>query len=207
MPTEETKTTLLKAAKQLVVEQGYANTSVRDLAGVAGTNISAVNYHFGSRENLLNEALLDFFVVWAGRHAEVDIDPAAEPLQQFAERSRPMVEGIEAAQPNFVMALEALLQARRSPELHRRFIEHYADLRRRTSESMAETKDGSELSPRSREVVASYIIAVADGLQLQALLDPSAIPTADELAAFYEGLASAARAAVQPAEQEENDHA
>jgi hypothetical protein len=39
------------------------------------------------------------------------------------------------------------------------------------------------------------MIAIVDGLQVQALLDPSAIPTGDELAALYEGLAAAARAA------------
>jgi AcrR family transcriptional regulator len=192
---DATKTALLEAAKQLIRERGYAGTSVRDLAAASGTNLAAVNYHFGSRENLLNEAMLEFFKEWAGRSAEVDVDPEAEPLKQLAERSRPMVDGIPAAQPAFVMALEAVLQARRSPELHRRLVEHYAMLRRMATEGMAATKRGSELPPRFLEVVASYMIAVADGLQLQALLDPAAIPTADELAFFYESLAAAARAA------------
>lgn len=191
---DQTKTALLEAAKQLIGERGYTGTSVRELAAVSGTNLAAVNYHFGSRENLLNEAMLEFFQEWAGRSAEVDVDPAAEPLRQLAERSRPMVDGIAAAQPAFVMALEALLQARRSPELHRRLVEHYDELRRQATEGMAATKGGSELPPRFLEVVASYMIAVADGLQLQALLDPAAIPTADELAFFYESLAAAARA-------------
>lgn len=212
MTSRETKAALLEAAKQLVTERGYAGTSVRELAAAAGTNLGAVNYHFGSRENLLNEALLEFFKEWAGRSAEVDVDPEAEPLKQLAERSRPVVEGIAAAQPAFVMALEALLQSRRSPELHSRIVEHYAGLRRMAMEGMAETERGRELPPRFLEVAASYMIAVADGLQLQALLDPEAIPTADELAFFYESLAAAARAAgqpstVQPPSEEEQDHA
>lgn len=212
MTSRETKVALLEAAKQLVTERGYAGTSVRELAAAAGTNLGAVNYHFGSRENLLNEAMLEVFKEWAGRSAEVDVDPEAEPLKQLAERSRPMVEGIAAAQPAFVMALEALLQSRRSPELHSRIVEHYAELRRMAMQGMAETERGRELPPRFLEVVASYMIAVADGLQLQALLDPQAIPTADELAFFYESLAAAARATgqpstVQPPPEEEQDHA
>ncbi len=208
---EETKTALLKAARQLILEQGYAGASVRALTGAAGTNLGAVNYHFGSRENLLNEAMLDFFREWAGRSAAVEVDPEAEPLKQLAERSRPVVEGIPGAQPAFVMGLEALLQARRSPELQRRLVEHYDMLRRMAMEGMAATPRGSELPPRFLEVVASYMIAVADGLQLQALLDPDAIPTADELAFFYESLAEAARAAgqppiAQPPIEEEHDH-
>jgi AcrR family transcriptional regulator len=194
MERGDTKKALLEAAKLLILERGYAGASVRELASTAGTSLAAVNYHFGSRENLLNEAMLEFFREWAGRSAEVEVDPEAEPLKQLAERSRPMVEGIAAARPAFVMALEALLQSRRSPELHGRIVEHYAMLRRMATESMAATKRGSELSPRFLEVVASYMIAVADGLQMQALVDPEAIPTADELAFFYESLAAAARA-------------
>lgn len=209
---EETKKALLEAAKRLVLERGYAGASVRELTAAAGTNLGAVNYHFGSRENLLNEAMLEFFTEGARRSADVEVDPEAEPLKQLAERSRPMVEGIPGAQPAFVMALEALLQARRSPELHRRLVEHYATLRGMATEGMAATRRGSELPPRFLEVAASYMIAVADGLQVQALLDPDVIPTADELAFFYESLAVAARAAGQPSAEnpsteEKHDHA
>jgi AcrR family transcriptional regulator len=200
--SDETKTALLQAAKRLIFEHGYAGASVRKLTAAAGVNLGAVNYHFGSRENLLNEAMFEFFREWGNRVGEVDVDPEAEPLKQLAERSRPVVEGIPAAQPAFVMALETILQARRSPELHRRIVEHYAAQRRRATEGMAETKRGSELPPRFREVVASYMIAVADGLQMQALVDPDAIPTADELAFFYESLAAAARAVGQPSTEE-----
>lgn len=205
MGTEETKSALLAAAKQLIGERGYASTSVRELAAVAGTNIGAVNYHFGSRENLLKEAMLEFFKEWAGRSAEVDVDPQAEPLKQLAERSRPIIDGIPAAQPAFVMALEVLLQARRSPELHARIAEHYVELRQMAMQGMAETERGRELPPRILEVVASYMIAVADGLQLQALIDPDVVPTADELAFFYESLAAAARAAAAPVDGSEQE--
>ena len=116
MASEDTKTALLAAAQQLIVERGYAGATVRELAAAAGTNVAAINYHFGSREKLLNEAVLDFFLDWKDRAMDVDIDPEAEPLQQFAARSRPLIDGIPAAQPAFVVALEALLQAKRSPD-------------------------------------------------------------------------------------------
>lgn len=197
--SRDTKTALMTAAKRLILERGYAGATVRELAAAAGTNVAAVNYHFGSREKLLIQAMLECFMEWADRSAEVDVNPAAEPLAQLAARSRPMVDGIPAAQPAFLMALEALLQARRSPELHRQLAEHYAEMRRHASEAIAAaSKRGSEMPLRSREVVGSYMIAVADGLQVQALLDADAIPTGDELAAFYEALAAAARAAVPP---------
>jgi AcrR family transcriptional regulator len=198
MASVDTKTALLAAAKQLVRERGYAGASVRELAAAAGTNIAAVNYHFGTREKLLNQAVLEYFLEWGERVAEVDVDPDAEPLAQLAARARQMVGDLPAAQPAFVVFLEALLQARRSPELHRQLADHYAEQRRRAMQTIAATERGRELPPRLQEVVASYTLAVIDGLQLQALLDPDAIPTGEELALLYEGLAAAARAGSAP---------
>jgi AcrR family transcriptional regulator len=202
----DTKAALLQAAKRLISERGYAGASVRELAAAAGTNLGAVNYHFGSRENLLNQAILELFLEWAGRVGdEGPADPDAEGLQQLAARARPLVDGIPEMQPLFVVALEALLQSRRSPELHRQLAEHYAKLRQRAIDGMLATKRGREMPPRFLEVAASYMVAVADGLQLQALLDPDVIPTGDELALMYETLAAAARAADAPALSPEND--
>jgi AcrR family transcriptional regulator len=48
---------LLEAALQLFSARGLEGTSVRQLAVAAGTNVAAVNYHFGSKEALHTEAL------------------------------------------------------------------------------------------------------------------------------------------------------
>ena len=195
---KDTKSALLKAAKELVLERGYARASMRELAAVAGTNLGAVNYHFGSRENLLDQAILDFFLEWGEQIGEVEVAPDVGPLEQLAARARPMVDGIAEAQSQFVMFLEALLQARHSPALHRKLVEHYARQREHAGELIRASHAGHALSARMVDVATSYILAVADGLQLQSLLDPAAIPTGEELAAFYEGLAAAARATDRP---------
>jgi AcrR family transcriptional regulator len=194
MAGADTKTALLDAAKQLVGERGYAGASVRDLAAAAGANVAAVNYHFGSREKLLNQAVLEQFLEWSDRVAEVEVDPDAEPLSQLAARARQMIDGLPAAQPAFVVFLEALLQATRSPELRGQLREHYAEQRERAMRSIAASTSGRDLPVRFKEVLASYVLAVVDGLQLQALLDPDAIPSGEELAVLYEGLAASARA-------------
>jgi AcrR family transcriptional regulator len=195
MNTEDTKSALLEAAKELVLERGYAGASVRELAATAGANLGAVNYHFGTREKLLDEAILDCFLEWGARVGEVEVGPDAGPLEQLADRARPMVDGITESEPRFVIFLEALLQARRSPDLRRELAEHYARRREHAAEVIRESPGGEALPARMVEVVASYMLAVADGLQLQSLLDPEAVPTGEELAALYEGLAAAARAA------------
>ncbi|MFP5375009.1 MAG: TetR/AcrR family transcriptional regulator [Gammaproteobacteria bacterium] len=50
-----TKDRILAAAEELFAQHGFAGTSLRQLTGRADVNIAAVNYHFGSKENLINE--------------------------------------------------------------------------------------------------------------------------------------------------------
>ena len=50
-----TKDRILGAAEELFAQQGFAGTSLREVTGRADVNIAAVNYHFGSKDNLINE--------------------------------------------------------------------------------------------------------------------------------------------------------
>lgn len=54
----ETPERILAAALRLMADGGYAAVSLREITAAAGANIAAVNYHFGSKERLL-EALLE----------------------------------------------------------------------------------------------------------------------------------------------------
>jgi TetR/AcrR family transcriptional regulator, regulator of cefoperazone and chloramphenicol sensitivity len=53
-----TREVLLETAGRLFAEFGVEGTSVRRIAEVAGTNLAAINYHFGSKENLHREVLM-----------------------------------------------------------------------------------------------------------------------------------------------------
>jgi AcrR family transcriptional regulator len=57
-----TRDRILESAEVLFATNGYDGTSLRDITEQAGANVAAVNYHFGSKENLLT-ALLDRVVV------------------------------------------------------------------------------------------------------------------------------------------------
>jgi AcrR family transcriptional regulator len=61
MPNEnrqsgETREKILEAACRLFAEKGYRGTTVAEICRVAQANIAAVNYHFGSKENLYRRA-------------------------------------------------------------------------------------------------------------------------------------------------------
>ncbi len=60
MAAESKKTTerLCETAESLFGKLGFANVSLRKITEAAGANLAAVNYHFGSKEELYKEVLL-----------------------------------------------------------------------------------------------------------------------------------------------------
>jgi AcrR family transcriptional regulator len=55
-PQHETRTRILDTAEELFMLHGFEGTSMRTLTSSAGVNLAAVNYHFGSKDALI-EAL------------------------------------------------------------------------------------------------------------------------------------------------------
>jgi AcrR family transcriptional regulator len=90
---------LLDAAARLFAERGIENVSVAEIVRAAGQrNASAVNYHFGTRNDLLLAVLARHVPAIAERRAELlvharvagDVRSAAEaivrPITEFAQR-------------------------------------------------------------------------------------------------------------------------
>jgi AcrR family transcriptional regulator len=55
MPTDHTRTAILTAAERLYADRGFADVTLRDIIAAAGVNLAAVNYHFGSKDELIAE--------------------------------------------------------------------------------------------------------------------------------------------------------
>ena len=55
VPLFSTKQRILGAAEELFARHGFAGASLRQVTSAAQVNLAAVNYHFGSKENLINE--------------------------------------------------------------------------------------------------------------------------------------------------------
>ena len=52
-PEHITRTRILDAAEELFMQHGFQGTSMRQLTSRAGVNLAAVNYHFGSKDALI----------------------------------------------------------------------------------------------------------------------------------------------------------
>jgi AcrR family transcriptional regulator len=189
---------LLAAARTLLETQGYAHITARDLVAESGTNLASIGYHFGSKAALLNQAIEDAFAAWARRLADlVMADPDATPIQRAWMTWATVRDAFPEQRPILQAYVEALAQAQREPALRAQLAAHMRTVRAMVAERAAQSLDDGTTSDDPRcQAIASFVMAVCDGLALQWLLDPDEMPSGDQLLA---GLATAFAASFPPA--------
>src|ERR1700741_4220615 len=55
MPSDRTRALILDPAERLYADRGFGDVTLRDIVAAAGVNLVAVNYHFGSKDELIAE--------------------------------------------------------------------------------------------------------------------------------------------------------
>jgi AcrR family transcriptional regulator len=176
---------LLAAARRLLEKQGYAHITARDLVAESDTNLASIGYHFGSKAALLTAAIEASFEDWTDQLAAlVMADPAATPIQRAATTWVAVLENLPARRPIVQSYVEALAQAQREPELREQLAEHYRRARARVAALVAESlADGTPAADPRCRAIATFVIAVCDGLSVQWLLDPEHSPSGEQLMA------------------------
>jgi AcrR family transcriptional regulator len=174
---------LVQGALHCLETKGYARTTARDIAAASGANLASIGYHFGSKEGLLNEAVARTCEEWTEAIGKAAFSsPDASPLERIARSWEEMIGSFERHRPLLISFVEAMAQAERSEELRAQMAGLYRKLRDAVGDmvrsSLGEDAEALGADPR---VVASYLIAVCDGLVLQWLLDPEDTPTAEQL--------------------------
>jgi AcrR family transcriptional regulator len=89
---DTTRLAILDAAERCFAESGFDGVSLRTITDVAGVDLALVNYHFGSKDNLLREVI--------GRRAFIvheDRVRALEAARHDAGTTSPSVEAIVTA--------------------------------------------------------------------------------------------------------------
>lgn len=83
---DPTRERLLDEAERLFARKGYAAVTVRQITSAAGTNLAAVNYHFGNKHNLYMEV---FRTRWLDRAVRV-----RQPLEDLAKKENITLEEV-----------------------------------------------------------------------------------------------------------------
>lgn len=55
MASDQTRSAILGAAERLYADRGFGDVTLRDIVAEANVNLAAVNYHFGSKDELIAE--------------------------------------------------------------------------------------------------------------------------------------------------------
>ena len=142
-PHFSTKERILSAAEMLFAEHGFAGTSLRQVTGRADVNLAAVNYHFGSKDNLVAE-------VFRRRMDEMS-QARLGMLQQAREQSPLQLETVLRAfiEPALALSLNregggafvrvlARAYAERNDRLRRFLSDNYGHVLREFSRALAD---------------------------------------------------------------------
>jgi len=173
---------LLAAARELLREKGFARTTARDLVAVSNTNLASIGYHYGSKEKLLYTAMEAEFAEWIEHVGGLAMrTEGASAIERLAFAWATVRDTFPEHRALLVAYLEAAAQAERSAEMRTQLARHIAAARRRIAELVLATMP-SQVTPEQASALASFLIAVCDGLALQWLFDPDAVPSGEGLA-------------------------
>jgi AcrR family transcriptional regulator len=190
VPRENHRARLVEGALRCVAEKGYAGSTARDIASAAGANLGSIGYHFGSKEELLNEALQEGFRRWTAQvERAVLAAEDADPLERLRISWREVLGAYEENRPLLLAFLDALALAAHDAELRSQLARHYAEGREAMAALIAASAAGTPAGDEhAATTLASLLVAIYDGLLLQWILDPKSPPRADELTDLVEDL-------------------
>ena len=155
---------ILEAACRAIVERGFADTRVADVAAAAGTSTGTVHYYFESKEEVLVAALR-----WASDHLldRLDAPPDAPALARLARL-------LELSIPS------------RSPKARRDEYVLWIEMWTVVLHNRARLKALEDLSRRWRSLFFDIVEAGAASGELRPVADPHLV--AERLVALVDGL-------------------
>jgi AcrR family transcriptional regulator len=178
---------ILERALEVIAREGYRGASVKELAEAVGLSQAGLLHYFDSKEDLFTEILR--------KRDQVD-------SEQFDARFGDDIELVDlragylgvvrhnAEVPGLVQLFSRMAVDAVDPEhpAHRYFIERSQLLRDTFTSALARRQADGDITDRvDPETLARIFQAVADGLQLQWMLEPD-IDMADILAALFDAL-------------------
>ena len=180
---------LLAGAKRCIAEKGYAHTTARDIVAASGTNLASIGYHFGSKDALLDAAILDWFNDWDG-----DVEAAlrdqhdGSPTDRLAAFLDVVLGNTRTERALAAASLQWVAQIEFSDRVRGQLAETYARARREFAAMLLGVAE-DEVDDDTARAVGSLGLALVNGVVLQALIDPERAPSGRDVAAAVRAVA------------------
>src|SRR5215470_18589374 len=171
---------MLRAALEVIVERGYPDTRIQDVAERAGTSPALVIYYFKTKDRLLTEAIRFSEDSWyeAGMSRIAGIGTAAGRLEELvALCCQAEADDPDAPSASWLLWLDLWAQAARHPEVagvRQEFDERWRDT---IASLVTQGQEAGEFGPVDAADFAVTMSSLLDGFAIQiALEDPTVGP-------------------------------
>src|SRR5215472_3327162 len=165
---------MLRAALDVIVERGYAESRIADVAERAGTSPALVIYYFKTKDQLLTEAIRFSEDSWyeAGTRRMAEIPTAAGKIEEIVAMS--FLPEVDTEPSSWALWLDLWAQSVRHPEVagvRQKFDERWRNL---VCSLVVAGQEAGEFGPVDPVDFAVLFSALLDGLAVQiALADPA----------------------------------
>ena len=170
---------LITAARECLLKTGYARTTVRDLVAASGANQASINYHFGSKEQLLTQTLLDLNREWGELLFTALADPDDAPANAEARWAR-IITSIQQNHELWFVNFESVSYLQHDDDIRK--INSAGQQLARTALASAFGNLAADADEKDVQAVGSHYYSLLVGTALQWLTDPDHAPTAADVA-------------------------
>jgi AcrR family transcriptional regulator len=188
----DTATALRKATRTCVARDGLAATTSRDITSEAGANLAAITYHFGSKERLVADALVEGVRSWLAPTLAL-LEEEGDPATRTIAAIQSLLSTLEEHRDDAAAYLQALAHAPAADPLRQGIVDLWSELRTVLAADMRAVQKAGELGAwLDPEAMSAVLVAVANGFVVQAILDPDG-PAVSAMAAQFGSLMLAVR--------------
>ena len=167
---------IVKAATRVLARQGYARTSLMDIAKEAGMSKGAVHYHFPTKEALIGVVLRTTCDNVANRTIQA-WTAGDNPIESLRSSLRELWRFRTELSDDASVVADLMAQSVHDQKLREPLAEYYRFLTRQVNENIKDTLEKLGLEPKiPLEVLPRILNALLDGLLLQYIVDPGAVP-------------------------------
>jgi AcrR family transcriptional regulator len=174
---------LLNGARQCLLEKGYVQTTARDIADAAGVSLAAIGYHFGTKEALLQEAMVQANVEWGQRadaalrstHIPDDVDWSSWARSMWGQLLQVSSDDLSMLQASF----EVLANVERSTPVCVSI--NSSMFRAKNALITMFDHDEDELTEEERDAIGRFYHALLVGVRALQLVAPGVGPDAKDI--------------------------
>lgn len=183
---------LREATRTCVARDGLAATTSRDITSEARANLAAITYHFGSKERLVADALLEGFRSWLAPTVAL-LAEEGDPATRTIAAIQSLLSTLDEHREDAAAYLQALAHAPASDPLRQGIVDLWSELRTVLAADMRAVQEAGELGTwLDPEAMSAVLVAVANGFVVHAILDPNG-PDVSAMAAQFGSLMLAVR--------------